>query len=229
MELATVENNGEVKTTKSIRKKALVWVISIVVVGVVIVVVIVVSAVMLTQKSTDDTSGGLTSKKGRRFKRKPKMDYPSTVGIFPFTIGSHDRLIVKVENPQFSQENYFIYKYPPGTYANLDALVTGLNTVANFEAIYFNTLNTTWSINGFLIWENVNGKLGFTWTDTYYTQISFEKYPSKSPLFTVSSGQQGINDASTQPNWIALIEGFGIPVNTIFIADRPVILPFPSS
>lgn len=205
--------------------------VTLIVIMVLLAVVIIVIVVVAIVLALGPNSAAAAAKKKAALQENPK-DTNSPLKLFgatlPVTISSTDRLIIRASKSNSFLSTYFIYKYPPGTYATLDDLVTALNTANNFEAIYFDSTNRIWFVNDFLVWGSSSGKLTVTWTDTFYDTIRFFRFaPFQDPAFTVSDGTSGINDSNIQPNWIHLIDTFSIPTTEDYTTNQTIDLAFP--
>lgn len=231
---------------KKLSKEQGAYIATIVILAVIVIVTVPVLSVFLIQNANAKINTGsivptlnLTTKKPSK---KPKTVASSSLiqqiiipksGLFkatlPYTINSNERLIVKVTRSATYFTDYFIYKYPSGTYADLTSLVDALNTVNNSDAIYFDTVNFTWFINKSLYWSiSPGGKLQVTWQDAFYDQVMFfSSAPLQDPIFSFSNGQGGIDDTTVPPNVSTLVNSFGIPIDTTFNRGVPIVLPFP--
>lgn len=141
--------------------------------------------------------------------------------VFPFQILANQRLIVYLQRSNSSYSNYYVYKFPIGTYTSLPDLVTALNTVNNYRAIYFDTKNSVWVINKGLIWSiSSSGVLQFEWTNSFYDKFAIlTSAPLANPAFHFSEGQGGINDVLNTPDVLSLPVRLGVIVNTLLIQN----------
>jgi hypothetical protein len=155
----------------------------------------------------------------------------STSFSLPFIIASNERLIVTISRSNSPYLTWYIYSYPVGTYTTLEDLVDALNTAENWQAIYYNVLNSTWFVNSSLYWSinATTGSLQFQWNNTFYDQYKFiDVAPLSNPLFHYSNGQGAINDVVNPPDVRTLPISLGLPINVLLNGDQPYPANFPS-
>lgn len=199
--------------------------------GVAIVVAIMVGVYFIVSKKTataNNVNGPQFQNENQLINQIPATNKPKLGATLPFTITANDRLIVRISASNSFQSNYYIYKYPVGTFASLSDLINALNTSSNWEAVFFDSTNKYWVLNAYLVWGQSLGKLTFTWTDTAFDQIMFYKIPpTDDPLFAVPVGQGGINDSIVLPNYDKFIDSFGMNTTTIYSTGETITLSFP--
>jgi len=232
---------GSGKQSRILSKAEISYIVAIVILAVIVIVVVPTLSVFLIQNNnkiniSSQNAPLLLNPKQKTISSSQPVGLLQTTPsktIFkaelPYTIGPNERLIVKVIRSATYFTSYFVYKYPTGTYNDLESLVDALNTANNSEAIYYDTINFTWFVNSFLYWSiSSSGKLQLTWQNPFYDQITFfSTAPIQDPNFNFSKGQGGIDDSTVPPNTSTLINDFGIPVGTIINNGIPVVLSFP--
>lgn len=229
---------------KKLSSQQIAYISAIVVLAVIVIVTVPTLSVILIQNANAKIPSGSIGTFGKT-KRKPisaSYSVPHSSSTFsmiipkaplfkaslPYTINANERLIVKVIRSATYFTDYFIYRYPTGTYVDLQSLVNALNTVNNSDAIYFDANNFTWFINKSLYWSiSGAGKLQVTWQDAFYDQVVFfSSPPLQDPKFVFSNGQGGIDDTTVQPDTTTLVTDFGIPIGPVFQKGIPIPLPF---
>ena len=134
-----------------------IYILVIVVITIIFIIIIVSMAAVLLQSENKPWKDRFKDifKKNTDIEQKQEkiIEKKQKPSGFPIKITSNQRLILYLQKTGTNLSNYYIFKFPIGTYNDYETLIESLNTSNSHLGIFFDSNNSIWSTNRILEWS----------------------------------------------------------------------------